>query len=242
VPLTQILNPHVLNEFLEVQKSILRRKFPEAKRKSKRGRPRIGYFWVLAGICIVAKLENIAWRDLPSKLSNCTFLVDEGLLQRIPSYSTFNRIWNRISVQNLETWISHLGYQQSKLDAGDLAIDSSGFETRSGSIWRFIKWDRRKLSKTSKLFRKIHLAVSLPSRAVVSAVATKSQEQDAHGFGRLWLKLSKKLIPKIRRVHAYKVYWVRRFSDSCTRRRSSRSSPARATLSIMGQKVPWIGS
>ena len=103
VPLTQILNPHVLNEFLNVQKSILRRKFPEAKRKSKRGRPRIGYFWVLAGICIVAKLENIAWRDLPSKLSNCTFLVEEGFLQRIPSYSTFNRIWNRISVQNLET-------------------------------------------------------------------------------------------------------------------------------------------
>jgi len=39
VPLTQILNPLVPNEFLEVQKPILRRKFPEAKRKSKRGRP-----------------------------------------------------------------------------------------------------------------------------------------------------------------------------------------------------------
>ena len=103
--------------------------------------------------------------------------------------------------------ISHFGYQLSKLDARDLAIDSSGFETRSGSIWRFIKWDRRKLSKTSKLFRKIHLAVSLPSRAVVAAVTTKSREHDAHGFGRLWLKLSKKLIPKIRRVNADKAYW-----------------------------------
>jgi len=139
VSLAQILNSLVLNEFLEVQKPILRHKFPEPRRMSKRALLRIRYFWVLAGICIVAKLENIAWRDLPSKLSCCTFLVEEGLLQRISSYSAFNRIWNRISFQNLETWISHLGYQLSKLDARDLTIDSLGFGTRSGSIWRFIK-------------------------------------------------------------------------------------------------------
>jgi len=35
---------------------------------SKRGRPRIGCFWVLAGIYIVAKSENITFtcRDFPS--------------------------------------------------------------------------------------------------------------------------------------------------------------------------------
>jgi len=108
VPLSKILKPLVLNEFLEVQKSILSRKFPEPRRMSKRVHPRIGCFWVLAGICIVAKLENIPWRDLPSKLSSCNFQLEKGFLQRIPSYSTFNRFWNRISAQNIETWISHL--------------------------------------------------------------------------------------------------------------------------------------
>ena len=126
---TQILNP-----FLKVQKPILRRKFPEPKRMSKRGRPRIVYFWVLAGTCIIAKLVNIPWRDLPSNLSSCTFLLEKGLLRRISSYSTFNGFWNRISIENLETWTSCRGYHLSKLDSRGLAIDSSGLETMSVSI------------------------------------------------------------------------------------------------------------
>jgi len=61
--------------------------------------------------------------------------------------------------------------------------------------------------KDFKAFPKNPSCGSLPSRAIVAAVATKSQEHDVHGYGRRWLKLSKKLPPKIRRVHADKAYW-----------------------------------
>ena len=61
------------------------------------------------------------------------------------------------------------------------------------------------LTKTSKLFRKVHLAVALPSRAVVGIKSIKSLVHDVKGFGPLWMSMSRRL--QIRRVHADKAYW-----------------------------------
>lgn len=204
---TQTLNPQVVKQFIDLQKAILRRKFPEVKSTSKRGRPRVGFFWVLAAICIVARNEGITWRELPSKLSSCQFLIEEGYLQKIPHFTTLNRIWNKMTVHNIETWVSRLGYTLGKTTASDLAVDSSGFEMQPGSVWRLAKWNRKVLSKTSKFFHKIHIAVVLPSRAVVTAVATKSKTHDARAFGRVWQKMSKRLPRVIDRLHADKAYW-----------------------------------
>jgi len=126
----------------------------------------------------------------------------------------------------------------SKLDATDLAIDSSGFETRLGSTWRFIKWDRRKLSKASRLFQKIHLAFSLPSRAVVVAVATKSREHDVHGFGRIWLS---KNLPRKIRVHADKAYWSENIIGFLHQEKIRSVIPCKSNSIEHGTKVPWIG-
>lgn len=202
---TQTLNPQVIKHFITVQKVILRRKFPEAKTNGKRGRPRVGFFWVLAAICVIAKIEGLTWRELPPRLSSCQFLIEEGYLQRIPSYSTFHRTWMKMTVENLETWISKIGTDLSYNSCTDLAIDSSGFEIKSGSVWRLVKWNRNFLTKTSSLFHKIHITVALPSRAVVSIAETASKTHDVIGFAKLWLRMKKKI--SVKRIHADKAYW-----------------------------------
>jgi hypothetical protein len=92
VPQTQVFDPLVLQEFLQLNEGILKRKFPEPKNSSKQGRPRIGLLWVLAAICVFARSQNIVWRDLPYKLCYCHFLINDGFLLAIPSKSTFHRI------------------------------------------------------------------------------------------------------------------------------------------------------
>lgn len=204
---SQIINPHVLQQFILLNEYILRIKFPEARITSKRGRPRIGLRWVLVAICVFARNEQITWKKLPEKLSNCNFLIENGYLSKIPSKSTFHRVWSGVSKANLNSWIRKIGYELSKSNVEDLVVDSSGFETKIGSIWRIVKWDRRLLSKLSKLFLKIHIAVALPSRAITSIFVSESAMHDAKAFGPLWLRMSKRLIPKIKRTHLDKAYW-----------------------------------
>ncbi|OLS16851.1 MAG: hypothetical protein HeimC2_45990 [Candidatus Heimdallarchaeota archaeon LC_2] len=204
---TQTINPHVLREFILVNEDILKRKFPERKNQLKVGRPRIGLRWVIVAICVFARVDQIVWRDLPSKLISCDFLIDEGYLCGIPSKSSLHRIWNETRVGNFETWICKLGNEISQFDNLDLAVDSSGFEYQIGSIWRWVKWNLKMLTKTSKLFRKVHIAVALPGRAIVGIKSTKSLVHDAKGFGPLWLSLPKHMICRIKRVHADKAYW-----------------------------------
>lgn len=86
-------------------------------------------------------------------------------------------------------------------------MDSSGFELRSGSIWRHIKWGRSLISKNSTLFRKIHLAIALPSKAIVGIHGSEAKRFDSKAFGPLILSVYKRLTHRIQRVHADKAYW-----------------------------------
>ena len=204
---TQIIDPQVLSEFIHSNEDILRHKFPEQKIRSNFGRPRIGLRWIVIALCVFARTQNIVWRDLPSKLKYCDFLIDQGLINSIPSKSTFHRMWMQVSEANLSSWIRMIGYEDSRSSIEDLAVDSSGFELRPGSIWRFIKWNRSLLSKNSKLFRKIHLAIALPNRAIVGIHGSEAKRFDSKAFGPLILSVYKRLIPKIKRLHADKAYW-----------------------------------
>lgn len=203
----QIINPQVLSEFIHSNEDILRRKFPETKIHSNIGRPRIGLRWVVIAICVFARTQNIVWRDLPSKLRYCDFLIDQEYLEAIPSKSTFHRMWMQVSEANLSSWIRMIGYEDSRSSIEDLAVDSSGFELRPGSIWRFIKWNRSLLSKNSTLFRKIHLTIALPSRAIVGIHGSDAKRFDSKAFGPLILSVYKRLIPGTKRLHADKAYW-----------------------------------
>ncbi|MDH5402427.1 MAG: hypothetical protein OEY49_08050 [Candidatus Heimdallarchaeota archaeon] len=90
-------------------------------------------------------------------------MIHEGYLYSIPSKTTVHRIWIQINPPNRNTWIKRIGYENHKLLIEDFDVDSSGFEIRSRSVWRYIKWQRSYFSKNSKMFHKVHLARSIPS-------------------------------------------------------------------------------
>ena len=199
-----IIDPLILAEFIIQNKEFLRPKFPEPKKKSKVGRPRIGEFWVLVSICVFARANNITWEALPTKLRLCNFLIENRYLTRFPSKSTFHRAWQRIKSSNLESWIKKIGYSQ-ELEA--LAVDSSGFEKRTGSIWRFVKWNGSFLKKSSNLFKKIHIVVALPSRAIVGIHISNVNTYDSKAFGPLILRTYKRVLNKCKKLYADKAYW-----------------------------------
>ena len=205
--IAQIIDPHILEEFLRGHQVFLRPKFPEANIRSKRGRPRIGYRWVIIGICVFARMQNIVWEDLPTKLKYCDFLGEAGYLRSIPSKSTFHRYWKQVSGANLKSWIRMSGKCLVTEADQDLAIDSSGFELFVGSIWRFLKWGKRAILKSSPFFVKVHLAVALPSKAIVSIEVSESTVHDSVAFGAVWKSLYKRIAGLLKRVHLDKAYW-----------------------------------
>ena len=209
-----IIDPLILNEFIIKNKEILRPKFPEPKKSGKVGRPRIAKFWVLAAVCVFSRANNITWEDLPPKLRLCNFLIDDGYFIEIPSKSTFHRAWQKINLKNIESWIKLLGYQSSK-ELESLTVDSSGFEKRTGSNWRFVKWQGSFLKKSSNLFQKIHMAVALPSRAIVGIHISNVNMFDSKAFGPLILKTYKRVLKKCKKLYADKAYWDEKILGWC---------------------------
>lgn len=164
--------------------------------------------WVIVAICVFARLNNITWRDLPIKLEFCDFLIKEDYLTAIPSKSTFHKYWNDVTEANLESWIRMSGFSLTSKQDRDIVIDSSGFELIIGKFWRLVKWGKSYISKTSSIFCKIHIAVALPSRAIVAIETSKSIDSDAKMFGPLWKRCYKRLLRWVSRVHLDKGYWT----------------------------------
>ncbi|UJG43927.1 MAG: hypothetical protein K9W46_01785 [Candidatus Heimdallarchaeum endolithica] len=148
----QIIDPHKVREFIIINEPFLKKLVDEKTRESKKGRKRIAEGWVILAIGIIARIEGIAWRKLEEKLSLCDFLIEEGWMRKIPSKSTFHAVWRATESKILEQWIIDLGGEiVRKKGLKAMAVDSSGFKIRQASVWRFLKWSRGTLKKTSKL-------------------------------------------------------------------------------------------
>ncbi len=181
------VDPYKLKLFLLSLQDMLMKKYSDLEIKNI-GRKRIDPKWVIIAIIIICRSENIAWRDVPSMLIPCEFLIKEGYLTKIPSWEKFYQEFRNMRVDTLETFISQLGTKitnKTKFDKFDVAVDSSGIGVYGGSIWRFLKWAKSRVKKTSKLFRKVHIAVSLPSRAIISIARSKSIDHDSLIFAKL---------------------------------------------------------
>ncbi|MDH5404454.1 MAG: transposase [Candidatus Heimdallarchaeota archaeon] len=113
--------------------------------------------------------------------------------------------------------------------------DSSGYEIRSGRIWRFIKCQRSFLSKNSKMFRKIHLAVALPSRAIVGIHLSDINKFDSKALGPLLLSVYERLIQKIRLFHADKAYWDEKIIGWCYQEGITPMIPCKSNSKISGK-------
>jgi len=204
----QIFNPRIVSQFILTNESLLKRKFPDPKpRKSCTiGRPRIAPLWIIMALAVMGRYQSIPWRKLPLYLQSCTFLVDDGYMSKIPSFHVFHQAWSTCRIQSLESWIRMLGMNGARGDTS-VAIDSSGFETRAGSMWRFFKWNRKKLSRTSLIFKKVHIAISLPSRSIISITTSKSKDHDSKVFGKIWKNMYRRIVKQLKIVHLDKGYW-----------------------------------
>ena len=180
----QTFNPHVLKQFLQINESFLRPKFPEPRKSSRlnKGRPRIGPRWVIVALSILGRLQNISWRNMPDQFSSCQFLINEGYLKNIPRKSTFHATWNSIQIKSLESWTRRLGYTIAKQSDYALACDSTGFKRVGSSLWGYLKWVPTRLSKTSKIFVKAHICISLPSRAIIAICFSRSIDKGSGLF------------------------------------------------------------
>lgn len=205
----QKFDPQVVHAFLILLKTFARRRFPEPRKTSTKGAPRCGKRWVLVLLCLLGRKENVRWRDLPKKLDLCTFLVEDGYVNKIPSKSTFHRVWQGVELSSLESLIRGIGYKVAKT-VGDtcFAVDSSGFKVILGSIWRLLKWDKKKLKKTSSIFKKVHMGVSLPSRAIVTITTSPPTTHDSKALGTLLKDLYKRLRDKYDRMYGDSAYWA----------------------------------
>ncbi|MHA1400344.1 MAG: transposase, partial [Candidatus Heimdallarchaeaceae archaeon] len=204
----QILDPHKLREFIIINEPFLKKLVEEKPRTNKRGRKRIAERWVILAIAIIARVEGIAWRKLEEKLSLCDFLIEEGWMKKIPSKSTFHAVWRMTESKVLERWIIMLGEEVvRKKGLKAMAVDSSGFKIRQSSVWRFLKWSKGALKKTSKLFCKLHIIVALPSRAIISLTHSSSITHDSKVFGLLWQKLPSALLRPFLRFYGDCAYW-----------------------------------
>jgi len=204
---TQIIDPLILKNFIILHQDFLRPKFPESKKTTKKGRPPVGLRWVIIAICAFGRADNIVWRQLPSKLRLCNFLIEDGYCKKIPSKSTFHNYWDQVPQSSIKSWIRMSGHSLTSNGDEDLALDSSGFELIIGSFWRLVKWGKKTILKSSSIFCKIHIAITLPSRAIVSIDTSKSEAHDSVLFGSVWKNMYKRIIQGLKRVHLDKAYW-----------------------------------
>ncbi|MCY3415156.1 MAG: transposase, partial [Candidatus Heimdallarchaeota archaeon] len=204
---TQSIDPHELRLFIEIHQDFLRPKFPEPRKTTKCGRPRIGFRWVVIAICVFARVSNIVWEDLPDQLKNCDFLVEKGYLRNIPEKSTFHDYWSDSDTSSWRSWIRMSGYALTTDKDQDIAIDSSGFKLTIGKVWRLVKWNAKAILKTSDIFCKVHLAVALPSRAIVAIETSRSRVHDSVVFGPIWKHMYTRIKCRIKRTHLDKGYW-----------------------------------
>ena len=59
-----------------------------------------------------------------------------------------------------------------------MALDSSGFLFKGGSVWILLRWAKQKLKKTSRAFYKVHIATDLDSAAVLAIKLSKTPTHD----------------------------------------------------------------
>jgi len=101
--------------------------------------------------------------------------------------------------------ITAIGNEIAKSTA--TAVDSSRFKFFEGKVWRYLKWGKGQMKKTSTMFRKAHIAVEISSRAIVAVCLSRGKDHDSVIFARVWRRFSKRPLSKLRRLYADRAYW-----------------------------------
>ena len=173
------IHPAELESLLTSFKPFLCERFPSPEKSSNgRGRPFIGPRWVLVALGLIKSDQPMTWRSFAKALSLCKDILAKFGVFNIPSKTTLHRYWKHALEGPLRQILTEIGWNIAGQGVKDLAIDSSGFQVKVGSLWRLLKWDRGKLKKTSCHFEKAHILVDTRSQAVLSIQFTTSYDHD----------------------------------------------------------------
>ena len=130
--------------------------------------------------------------------------------------------WYRLSASDYRMVLQKLAKNNVKCTSEKISIDASGFRSTRSDLWRHIKWGKQSMSRSSKEYHKVHIAVCNKSRAVVAYALTPSNCHDSRVFLMLWrqLKYWQKDFSKLKKlvkVYLDKAYWSKKsckqFSD-----------------------------
>ena len=158
--------PGKLLRVLRTLKSFLQDRFVERYRPlGAVGRRRIARRWVLVALALVGVSNGLTWRALAVELERCKYVLIRFGVFQVPSKSSLHAVWLAIREEQLENLIKRIGASIAP-HPRTIAMDSTGFMLKGGSVWRLLKWNISTLKKTSRLFWKVHILVDTDTQAV----------------------------------------------------------------------------
>ena len=204
------MNKHSINSadlklFLELLKPFILNFFPLEKSRREAGRKPIGQKWLLIALGLYKSTHFFTWKSFAEAIKPCSEILASFGLLNSPSRSTLFKYFSEAPPEYLNEILTEIGLKMVKKSSKDLAIDSSGFQVKAGSIWRLLKWNKSSLKKSTKHFKKAHIIIDCWSKAVLGLRITASTEADIKSL----LPLIKKVkIPpnEKKRLHGDKAY------------------------------------
>ena len=185
---------------------MLEPRFPEAiKSQNPQGAKRKWPRWLIVALALLQNSLPFTWREFTQHLQQHEDVLLEFGAIRVPSTSSIYAAWRDIPTSQLENLVKLIGRILSP-DPKNTAFDSTGFMFKGGSIWILLKWARRKLKKTSRVFYKIHIIADLNTSAVLAIKSSKSPVHDLTMGWKLIKSLGTRILFSIKRIYGDKAY------------------------------------
>jgi len=201
-----------LRFFLSLIKDLLEPRFPEAKRSSDpRGANRKWPRWLIIALALLKNSLPFSWRGFTIQLQqHKALLMDFGAI-KVPSTTSIYNAWSSIPPAQLENLVALTGKILSPKPQ-NVALDSTGFLFKGGSVWILLKWAKQQLKKTSRSFYKVHIATDLTSRAVLAIKLSKAPTHDLKIAWRLIKSIGKRCLTSLRKIYGDKAYTDKKLS------------------------------
>jgi hypothetical protein len=207
------LDPDNFQKELSLLKNLFKARFPEPKRPlNPQGAPRKWPRWLIMTLGLLGASFDFTWQEYTLQLKKIEeILVKFGAVEAPKKTSLYNA-WKSLSphqIKSLTTQVARILI----LPDEDTAIDSSGFILKVGSIWRYIKYKRSELKRSSKRFYKFHIIISTKSKTILAVDWSKSPEHDYPEGRKLIKKVGRRLFSKINRNYGDKAYNGKPFTN-----------------------------
>jgi len=185
---------------------MLESRFPQSIRSSNpQGAKRKWPRWLIVALALLKNSLPFSWREFTEHLQKHEDVLSDFGALKIPSTSSIYLAWSNIPQTQLENLVSLTGKIISPKPQ-NMALDSSGFLFKGGSVWILLKWAKQKLKKTSRAFYKVHIATDLDSAAVLAIKLSKTPTHDIKIAWRLVKSLGIRCLSTLKRIYGDKAY------------------------------------